>query len=84
MVGVGRDLYGSSSPTPLPKQGHLQQAAQGEEREENQSQKTRWQPPRRPVDDKTTHPKILGSSILQKARIDCRVNGFSQPSIKDI
>jgi len=28
MVGVGRDLYGSSSPTPLPKQGHLQQAAQ--------------------------------------------------------
>jgi len=29
MVGVGRDLCGSSSPTPLPKQGHLQQAAQG-------------------------------------------------------
>jgi len=28
MVGVGRDLRGSSSPTPLPKQGHLQQAAQ--------------------------------------------------------
>jgi len=28
MVGVGRDLYGSSSPTPLLKQGHLQQAAQ--------------------------------------------------------
>jgi len=28
MVGVGRDLSGSSSPTPLPKQGHLQQAAQ--------------------------------------------------------
>jgi len=28
MVGVGRDLCGSSSPTPLPKQGHLQQAAQ--------------------------------------------------------
>jgi len=27
-VGVGRDLCGSSSPTPLPKQGHLQQAAQ--------------------------------------------------------
>jgi len=26
MVGVGRDLRGSSSPTPLPKQGHLQQA----------------------------------------------------------
>jgi len=25
MVGVGRDLCGSSSPTPLPKQGHLQQ-----------------------------------------------------------
>ena len=25
---VGRDLCGSSSPTPLPKQGHLQQAAQ--------------------------------------------------------
>jgi len=23
MVGVGRDLCGSSSPTPLPKQGHL-------------------------------------------------------------
>jgi len=22
MVGVGRDLCGSSSPTPLPKQGH--------------------------------------------------------------
>ena len=28
MVGVGRDLCGSSSPTPLHKQGHLQQAAQ--------------------------------------------------------
>jgi len=28
MVGVGRDLWGSSSPTPLLKQGHLEQAAQ--------------------------------------------------------
>jgi len=28
VFGVGRDLSGSSSPTPLPKQGHLQQAAQ--------------------------------------------------------
>jgi len=28
MVGVGRDLCGSSSPKPLPKQGHLQQTAQ--------------------------------------------------------
>jgi len=28
MVGVGRDLWESSSPTPLPNQGHLQQAAQ--------------------------------------------------------
>ena len=28
MVGVGRDLWGSSSPPPLPKQGHLQQAAE--------------------------------------------------------
>ena len=28
MVGVGRDLCGSSSPTPLPKQGHLEQAAE--------------------------------------------------------
>jgi len=28
LVEVGRDLCGSSSPTPLPKQGHLQQAAQ--------------------------------------------------------
>jgi len=28
MAGVGRDLCGSSSPTLLPKQGHLQQAAQ--------------------------------------------------------
>jgi len=28
MVGVGRDLCGSSSPTLLPKQGHPQQAAQ--------------------------------------------------------
>ena len=27
-VGVGRDLCGSSSPNPLLKQGHLQQAAQ--------------------------------------------------------
>jgi len=27
MVEVGRDLWGSSSPTPLPKQGHLEQAA---------------------------------------------------------
>jgi len=28
MVGVGRDLSGSSSTTLLPKQGHLQQAAE--------------------------------------------------------
>ena len=28
MVGVGRDLCGSSSPTPLTKQAHPQQAAQ--------------------------------------------------------
>jgi len=28
MLGVGRDLWGSSSPMPLLKQGHLQQAAQ--------------------------------------------------------
>jgi len=28
MVGVGRDLWGSSSPMPLPKQGHLEQVAQ--------------------------------------------------------
>ena len=28
MAGVGRDLWGSSSPTSLPKQGHLEQAAQ--------------------------------------------------------
>ena len=28
MVGVGRDLCGSSSPTVLPKQGHPEQAAQ--------------------------------------------------------
>jgi len=28
MLGVGKDLCGSSSPTPLLKQGHLQQAAQ--------------------------------------------------------
>ena len=28
MAGVGRDLCGSSSPILLPKQGHLQQAAQ--------------------------------------------------------
>jgi len=28
MLGVGRDLCGPSSPTPLPKQSHLQQAAQ--------------------------------------------------------
>jgi len=28
MFGVGRDLCGSSSPTLLPKQGYLQQAAQ--------------------------------------------------------
>jgi len=28
MLGVERDLYGLSSPTPLPKQGHLEQAAQ--------------------------------------------------------
>ena len=28
IFGVGRDLCGSSSPTTLPKQGHLQQAAQ--------------------------------------------------------
>ena len=29
MVQVGRNLCGSSSPTPLLKQGHLQQVAQG-------------------------------------------------------
>jgi len=28
MFGVGRDLCGSSGPTHLPKQGHLQRAAQ--------------------------------------------------------
>jgi len=28
MVGVGRDLCRSSSPTPLLKQGHLEQTAQ--------------------------------------------------------
>jgi len=28
MVGVGRDLCGTSSPTPLSKQGHLEQAAE--------------------------------------------------------
>jgi len=28
MVGIGRDLCGSSSPTPLPKQGHPEQVAQ--------------------------------------------------------
>jgi len=28
MVGVGKDLWGSSSPPTLPKQGHLEQAAQ--------------------------------------------------------
>ena len=28
IVGVGRDLCVSSSPTPLPKQGHIQQSAQ--------------------------------------------------------
>jgi len=28
MVRVGRDLHGSSSPIPLLKQSHLQQAAQ--------------------------------------------------------
>ena len=28
MAGVGRDFCGSSSPPPLPNQGHLQQAAQ--------------------------------------------------------
>jgi len=26
MLGIGRDLCGSSSPTPLTKQGHLEQA----------------------------------------------------------
>ena len=28
MVGVGRDLWGSSGPNPLPQQGHLEEAAQ--------------------------------------------------------
>jgi len=28
MVGVGRDLWGSPSPNPLPKQGLLEQVAQ--------------------------------------------------------
>jgi len=28
MFGVGRDLCGSPSPTPLPKQGHPEQVAQ--------------------------------------------------------
>ena len=30
MFGVGRDLCGSPSPTPLPKQGHPEQAAQSD------------------------------------------------------
>ena len=29
MVGLGRDLCGSSSPTPLTKHGHLDKVAQG-------------------------------------------------------
>ena len=29
MFGIGRDLCGSSSPTPLPKKGRLQQACRG-------------------------------------------------------
>ena len=28
MVGLGRDLCGSSNPVPLPKHGHLEQVAQ--------------------------------------------------------
>ena len=28
IVGVGRKLWGTPSPTPLPKQGHLEQVAQ--------------------------------------------------------
>jgi len=28
MIGVGRALWGSPSPTPVPKQGHPEQAAQ--------------------------------------------------------
>jgi len=28
MLGIGRDLCGSASPTPLPKQGHLEQVSQ--------------------------------------------------------
>jgi len=28
IFGVGRDLWGTSSPNPLPKQGHLEWAAQ--------------------------------------------------------
>jgi len=28
MVGIGMDVCGSSSPTPLPKQDHLEQATQ--------------------------------------------------------
>jgi len=28
MVGIGRDLCGSSSPNLMPKQGHLQQAVE--------------------------------------------------------
>jgi len=27
MVGIGRDPWGSSGPSPLPKQGHLEQVA---------------------------------------------------------
>jgi len=42
---VGRDLCGSSSPTPLPKQGHLQQAAQDHVQAGLESEKENPQPP---------------------------------------
>jgi len=41
IVVVGRDLCGSSSPTLLPKQGHLQQAAQDLEGRINTNQNRR-------------------------------------------
>jgi len=41
MVGVARDLCGSSSPTFLPKQGHLQQAAQDLVQRTRKSSKTK-------------------------------------------
>jgi len=65
MVGVGRDLCGSSSPTPLPKQGRLQQAAQDlDQAGLEYLQRTRLQLSKVPVLGYLLSPNLLQGAFL--------------------